>query len=237
MAPKVTTVPKTVQSTINFRSTKPSAIQASKAKKETEIKAQPITTTPKPISPARPKRDLVTTTNDDDDKESEVEESDDEVEQRDDDDDVAPSTTDGALHSDIETQEEITIKPADHITISSSEEDELVPVEQVSKLKDLSRSKAFKQELQSSKQKVGKPVGKPLTLPRCNCLLMVLGGAESTKGEPDALTILRVFDDSYEYGPCVGIDRLERWERAEALGLDPPQVVRPLLLLLTLLLS
>ncbi|TFY54141.1 hypothetical protein EVG20_g9831 [Dentipellis fragilis] len=34
--------------------------------------------------------------------------------------------------------------------------------------------------------------------------------------------ILRVFDLSYEYGPCVGVSRLERWERAEALGLNPP---------------
>ena len=30
---------------------------------------------------------------------------------------------------------------------------------------------------------------------------------------------------SYEYGPCIGVTRLQRWERAEALGLDPPQVV------------
>jgi DNA polymerase delta subunit 4 len=27
---------------------------------------------------------------------------------------------------------------------------------------------------------------------------------------------------SYEYGPCVGVTRLERWERAAALGLNPP---------------
>ncbi|KAH9057458.1 DNA polymerase delta, subunit 4-domain-containing protein [Lactarius vividus] len=34
--------------------------------------------------------------------------------------------------------------------------------------------------------------------------------------------ILRIFDLSYEYGPCVGVTRMERWERASALGLDPP---------------
>ncbi|KAI0630659.1 DNA polymerase delta, subunit 4-domain-containing protein [Trametes polyzona] len=34
--------------------------------------------------------------------------------------------------------------------------------------------------------------------------------------------ILRVFDLSYEYGPCVGVSRLDRWERAHALGLNPP---------------
>jgi len=42
--------------------------------------------------------------------------------------------------------------------------------------------------------------------------------------------ILRVFDDSYEYGPCVGVTRLERWERAQALGLHPPVEVQEILL-------
>ncbi|KAJ7696430.1 DNA polymerase delta, subunit 4-domain-containing protein [Mycena rosella] len=41
--------------------------------------------------------------------------------------------------------------------------------------------------------------------------------------------ILRVFDLSYEYGPCVGVSRLERWERASALGLNPPTEVRDIL--------
>jgi len=41
--------------------------------------------------------------------------------------------------------------------------------------------------------------------------------------------ILRVFDLSYEYGPCVGVPRLERWERAFALGLNPPPEVRDIL--------
>ncbi|KAI9458434.1 DNA polymerase delta, subunit 4-domain-containing protein [Lactarius psammicola] len=34
--------------------------------------------------------------------------------------------------------------------------------------------------------------------------------------------ILRIFDLSYEYGPCVGVTRMERWERAAVLGLNPP---------------
>jgi len=41
--------------------------------------------------------------------------------------------------------------------------------------------------------------------------------------------ILRVFDLSYEYGPCAGIPRLERWERAQALGLNPPKEVYDIL--------
>ncbi|KAI0923510.1 hypothetical protein AcV5_009032 [Taiwanofungus camphoratus] len=42
--------------------------------------------------------------------------------------------------------------------------------------------------------------------------------------------VLRVFDLSYEYGPCIGVTRLQRWERAEALGLNPPPEVKEILL-------
>ncbi|KAI1786982.1 DNA polymerase delta, subunit 4-domain-containing protein [Ganoderma leucocontextum] len=42
--------------------------------------------------------------------------------------------------------------------------------------------------------------------------------------------ILRVFDLSYEYGPCVGVSRLDRWDRAHALGLNPPPEVKEILL-------
>lgn len=42
--------------------------------------------------------------------------------------------------------------------------------------------------------------------------------------------ILRVFDNSHEYGPCVGIPRLQRWERAQAMGLNPPPEIRDILL-------
>lgn len=38
--------------------------------------------------------------------------------------------------------------------------------------------------------------------------------------------ILRIFDLSYEYGPCLGVSRLERWERAQKAGLNPPIQVR-----------
>ncbi|KAG8933743.1 hypothetical protein FRC02_011258 [Tulasnella sp. 418] len=41
--------------------------------------------------------------------------------------------------------------------------------------------------------------------------------------------VLRVFDLTYEYGPCVGFSRMERWKRAKELGLDPPEVVRDIL--------
>lgn len=42
--------------------------------------------------------------------------------------------------------------------------------------------------------------------------------------------ILRHFDLSSQYGPCVGIPRLKRWKRADTLGLNPPIEVLAVLL-------
>ncbi|KAF2690403.1 hypothetical protein K458DRAFT_413176 [Lentithecium fluviatile CBS 122367] len=42
--------------------------------------------------------------------------------------------------------------------------------------------------------------------------------------------ILRKFDMSGQYGPCVGIARLKRWQRAHRLGLEPPIEVLAVLL-------
>ncbi|KAK0501666.1 DNA polymerase delta, subunit 4-domain-containing protein [Armillaria luteobubalina] len=41
--------------------------------------------------------------------------------------------------------------------------------------------------------------------------------------------ILRIFDLSYEYGPCIGVTRLERWERAAKMGLNPPSEIYDIL--------
>lgn len=40
---------------------------------------------------------------------------------------------------------------------------------------------------------------------------------------------LRAFDLDGKFGPCVNPTRLERWERAERLGLSPPREVRAIL--------
>ncbi|POS73787.1 DNA polymerase delta [Diaporthe helianthi] len=42
--------------------------------------------------------------------------------------------------------------------------------------------------------------------------------------------VLRYFDVSSQYGPCIGIPRVKRWYRAEKLGLDPPIEVLAVLL-------
>ncbi|XWX01851.1 hypothetical protein V2A60_009880 [Cordyceps javanica] len=42
--------------------------------------------------------------------------------------------------------------------------------------------------------------------------------------------VLRYFDVSSQYGPCIGTPRLKRWQRAERLGLSPPIEVLAVLL-------
>ncbi|CAN4107133.1 unnamed protein product [Withania somnifera] len=41
--------------------------------------------------------------------------------------------------------------------------------------------------------------------------------------------LLRQFDTSMAYGPCLGLSRVDRWERAKTLGLNPPRDVEPIL--------
>ncbi|KAL0940362.1 DNA polymerase delta subunit 4 [Colletotrichum truncatum] len=42
--------------------------------------------------------------------------------------------------------------------------------------------------------------------------------------------VLRYFDVSSQYGPCIGLQRMKRWERAQRLGLNPPVEVLAVLL-------
>ncbi|KAK4101111.1 hypothetical protein N658DRAFT_507420 [Parathielavia hyrcaniae] len=42
--------------------------------------------------------------------------------------------------------------------------------------------------------------------------------------------VLRYFDVSSQYGPCIGIARIKRWQRAQKLGLSPPIEVLAVLL-------
>ncbi|XP_062851412.1 DNA polymerase delta subunit 4 isoform X2 [Trichomycterus rosablanca] len=41
---------------------------------------------------------------------------------------------------------------------------------------------------------------------------------------------LKKFDLDWQFGPCTGINRLQRWERAALHGLDPPQEIKSILL-------
>ncbi|XP_071485461.1 DNA polymerase delta subunit 4-like [Diadema antillarum] len=44
------------------------------------------------------------------------------------------------------------------------------------------------------------------------------------------LNKLREFDLDWRFGPCTGITRLERWERAERHGYNPPKNIKDLVL-------
>ncbi|XP_030005355.1 DNA polymerase delta subunit 4 [Sphaeramia orbicularis] len=46
----------------------------------------------------------------------------------------------------------------------------------------------------------------------------------------EELEKLRQFDLDWRFGPCTGISRLQRWERAKLHGLNPPEEIRELLL-------
>ncbi|KAI0402344.1 DNA polymerase delta, subunit 4-domain-containing protein [Xylaria palmicola] len=50
------------------------------------------------------------------------------------------------------------------------------------------------------------------------------------EGLTRAEKILRYWDVSSQYGPCVGINRIKRWQRADKLGLNPPIEVLAVLL-------
>ncbi|XP_059407600.1 DNA polymerase delta subunit 4-like isoform X1 [Carassius carassius] len=41
---------------------------------------------------------------------------------------------------------------------------------------------------------------------------------------------LKKFDQEWKFGPCTGISRLQRWERAALHGLNPPQEIKDILL-------
>ncbi|XP_039002658.1 uncharacterized protein LOC120129146 isoform X1 [Hibiscus syriacus] len=41
--------------------------------------------------------------------------------------------------------------------------------------------------------------------------------------------VLRLFDMNMAFGPCIAIPRLDRWERAQRLGLNPPKEIESIL--------
>lgn len=45
----------------------------------------------------------------------------------------------------------------------------------------------------------------------------------------DAIEVLKQFDMNMRYGPCVGIKRSQRWNRAKKFNLNPPLEVKSIL--------
>ncbi|KAK9861654.1 hypothetical protein WJX84_005067 [Apatococcus fuscideae] len=52
----------------------------------------------------------------------------------------------------------------------------------------------------------------------------------STVHEDEDEECLRQFDLTSKFGPCTGMTRMERWTRAEEMGLSPPSSVKDILL-------
>ena len=49
--------------------------------------------------------------------------------------------------------------------------------------------------------------------------------------EGDIYKLLAQFDGERDFGPCSGITRMERWDRADKYGCNPPPRVRDILVL------
>jgi hypothetical protein len=51
-------------------------------------------------------------------------------------------------------------------------------------------------------------------------------GTIGWESEADEEVLLRKFDMNLSYGSCTGVTRLQRWERAQQNGLQPPQYIK-----------
>ncbi|ORX36385.1 DNA polymerase delta, subunit 4-domain-containing protein [Kockovaella imperatae] len=60
-----------------------------------------------------------------------------------------------------------------------------------------------------------------------------MGGMQPIHAGPDTHNeihhVLRIFDMTSAYGPFIGVTRLQRWERAKKLGLNPPEEIKRIL--------
>ncbi|XP_038978296.1 DNA polymerase delta subunit 4-like [Phoenix dactylifera] len=76
---------------------------------------------------------------------------------------------------------------------------------------------------------VTKPSPKPYSTadPACS---PVLKSAHVQGQEKEAEERLREFDMDMRYGPCLGLTRTERWNRAAVMGLNPSPDVEAILL-------
>ncbi|MQL98848.1 hypothetical protein Taro_031565 [Colocasia esculenta] len=80
----------------------------------------------------------------------------------------------------------------------------------------------------SSKKQVTGAVKVPTPAQQIHHGSIDLSGSEEEYGPEE--TALRQFDMDMRYGPCLGMSRMERWQRAARLGLHPPPEVADLLL-------
>ncbi|KAI3472518.1 hypothetical protein Pfo_028012 [Paulownia fortunei] len=101
-----------------------------------------------------------------------------------------------------------------------------------------SRMKGFfreKKKSSISKPKSSKKSPKPKHSATCGSdvvqppALLSHGSLDLQDEYDDKEEVLRQFDMNMVYGPCLGMSRLDRWDRANALGLHPPEEVKNML--------
>lgn len=90
-----------------------------------------------------------------------------------------------------------------------------------------------KRKLITDSFKVVKKVKKEYT--KCNILQEKERDVESPPTPPRSqrdseMDLLREFDLNWEFGPCTGITRLQRWDRADKLGLKPPVELKDIII-------
>ncbi|KAM3327001.1 hypothetical protein P3S67_002127 [Capsicum chacoense] len=78
----------------------------------------------------------------------------------------------------------------------------------------------------STKPKNSAAIGSNVTQPSA---LISHGSLDLKDNYDQNEEVLRQFDMNMVYGPCLGMSRLNRWERAKKLGLNPPTEVERLL--------
>ncbi|KAJ4962004.1 hypothetical protein NE237_021914 [Protea cynaroides] len=94
----------------------------------------------------------------------------------------------------------------------------------VSKFASKSKSKP------KSSTKISSKAAASLGSDRVQPSALISHGSLDLQGDYDeSEELLRQFDMDMAYGPCIGMRRLDRWERANSLGMDPPKKVGDLL--------
>ncbi|KAE8707869.1 DNA polymerase delta subunit 4 [Hibiscus syriacus] len=87
------------------------------------------------------------------------------------------------------------------------------------KKSNTSKSKSTKHAAATSSSSIAQPPA-----------LVSQGGSLDLKDDFDEEEqVLRQFDMNMAFGPCIGIPRLDRWERAQAMGLNPPKEIESIL--------
>ncbi|XXQ32962.1 DNA polymerase delta subunit 4 [Plasmodiophora brassicae] len=96
----------------------------------------------------------------------------------------------------------------------------------MSTLDNAGRQRKVRSGRRATKQRVQRDVvqAPPLQVPVPD--RAVQHGWESAS---DAEIALRQFDMDPKYGPCIGLTRQQRWQRAKDFGLDPPQLILDIL--------